>query len=420
MKIDRRAIAVRDLVEAEEFYVGVLGEVFGAYLANRYMLTTDEQILGRKAAAVARRNGASDDAEDMALPYSRVILGAARQAHVYLQLSARHRQEPPLDQLKGTPRLALAVTPEQIGRAADVLQRHGVAFDGPVSHRPPSPTSQTLYLRDRSGNFLELSCPAERTGFKGGEFQHVVLQVCDLHRTGDFYERVIGLQPAGEDLFPDDGPHASFALDDGAHLVLAQVAEPAAASALDCSYFSLANDEWPGLVERLKSAGCEPVADPRGGLRGAGELRLRVRDPDGHALELHTFEDSFYEIPPAGRGKIAVGRVDDFPIGSVTRVPRGKFYLVRLEEGFLAISEVCTHRQFTVAYQPEHYCFACPLHGNRYSRTGKLIHRGAREATPPLHVYRITFANDMVVVDTDESIPRTEEEAETMERFHGT
>ncbi len=414
MKIDRRAIVVRDLVEAEEFYVDVLGEVFGAYVANRYMLTTDEQILGRKAAAVARRNGASDDEEDMALPYSRVILGAARQAHVYLQLSARHRQEPPPDQLKGTPRLALAVTPDQIDRAVDLLRRHGVAFEGPVLYPLQSPGSQALYLRDRSGNFLELSCPAERTGFKGGEFQHVVLQVRDLDRTAGFYERVIGLSPAGADLFPDEGPHASFALDDGAHLALVQVAEPAAMSPLDCAYFSLANDEWPGLVERLKRAGCEPVADPRGGLRGAGELRLRVRDPDGHALELHTFEDSFYEIPAAGRGKIAVGRIDDFPVGSVTRVPRGKFYLVRLEDGFLAISEACTHRQFTVAYQPEHYCFACPLHGNRYSRTGKLIHRGAREATPPLHVYRVTFEDGIVVVDTDESIVRTEEEAEVM------
>jgi nitrite reductase/ring-hydroxylating ferredoxin subunit len=98
----------------------------------------------------------------------------------------------------------------------------------------------------------------------------------------------------------------------------------------------------------------------------------------------------------------------------VKRVAAGKFYLVHLPAGFLAISEVCTHRQFSVVYQPERCRFYCPLHGNRYSRTGALTHRGSREKTPPLQTYPISFENGSIVVDTDHSTPRTPEEANVM------
>ncbi|MEA2639548.1 MAG: cytochrome b6-f complex iron-sulfur subunit [Chloroflexota bacterium] len=428
---DRRAIAVRDLVDAEEFYVQVLGAIFGATLANRYGLNTDELRQGRRTAALARRHGADDDADELALPYSRVILGAARQAHVYLHLTGQHRQEPPPEQLIGAPRLGFAVTTEQMERAVEILTRAGIAFDGPHDFAPSCRVARALYLKDPSGNFLELCCPApqssmveakghtldvagelltNRAPLRGGEIHHLVLAVADLARARPFYEEALGLPVVGDELLPTDGPQLVFGLAHGAYLVLTEAAAVPPDAPVVCSYFSLAPAEWPGLEERLQRFGVPAAPDPQGGLHGVGESRLRVRDADEHELDLHTFADEFYDVPAAGRGKITAGRIADFPVGSVTRVPEGKFYLVHLDGGFLALSEVCTHRQFTVTYQPEHFCFACPLHGNRYSRTGMLIHRGAREATPPLHVYRIEFQDDRIMVDTDVSLARTDTE----------
>lgn len=159
MMCDRHALPVDDLVEAERFYGDVLTEIVGGYLANRYGLTTEELLQARKAAALAARRGYRQQAEAMALPFSRVILGVPAQAHVYLCLADRHLQEAPPDQLRGTPRLAIAATPDQLARAATVLATHGVRFEGPVHYAQPSPIASALYFRDPSGNFLEFCCP---------------------------------------------------------------------------------------------------------------------------------------------------------------------------------------------------------------------------------------------------------------------
>jgi len=41
-------------------------------------------------------------------------------------------------------------------------------------------------------------------------------------------------------------------------------------------------------------------------------------------------------------GPITVGNVNDFEVGSITKVADGKFYLSRVEEGFLALYWRCT------------------------------------------------------------------------------
>ena len=251
----------------------------------------------------------------------------------------------------------------------------------------------------------------------------VMLQVADLERAAHFYQDILGLDALGPDLWPDEGNTLTFAPDESGngaadaadqYVVLVQVPSPKPVWPGWCLYLATSPERWRDVHERLVDEGYQEIVDPRGGLRGAGELRARVRDPDGHAVEVHAFEPSFYDVTAAGRGKIVAGPIESFAVGSVRRFAEGRFYLVRLAEGFLAVSEVCTHRQFTVVYQPEHCRFYCPLHGNRYSRTGALIHKGAREQTPPLHVYPIELVDGIVVVDTDHSVPRTPEEADVL------
>lgn len=159
MKSQRRSLPVDDLVEAERFYGEVLTEVFGGYLANRYVLTTDELIQARKAAALAERQG--EEAAWMALPSSRVILG---DTHVYLCLAERHMPQPPPEHLRGTPRLAITATADQVEQACAVFRREEVAFLGPERYDAPCPVERALYFRDPAGNFLEICCPRAGEG----------------------------------------------------------------------------------------------------------------------------------------------------------------------------------------------------------------------------------------------------------------
>ncbi|HEY3116253.1 MAG TPA: Rieske 2Fe-2S domain-containing protein, partial [Chloroflexota bacterium] len=82
------------------------------------------------------------------------------------------------------------------------------------------------------------------------------------------------------------------------------------------------------------------------------------------------------------------------------------------KDGLLALSEVCTHRNWNVQYQPEHYRFYCPIHGNKFTRTG--AHIAPDEGTPPLRSYPIEFDGDQIIVNTNINIPRTPADAKIM------
>ncbi len=248
----------------------------------------------------------------------------------------------------------------------------------------------------------------------GGLVHHIVLDVADLGRSDEFYGDVVGLPSAGRDLWPGDGATSSFVLGSGEYLVLAQVPQPRPDPPGLHTRLAIEPDDWDGLIGRLRSRGYSLHDDRKGGLRAVGEAAVNVADPDGHVLEFELHGPAAFEFPPAGRGTIVAGRIEDFPIGSVTRIPAGQFFLVHLRDGFLALSQVCTHMQFAVTYQPEHYRFYCPRHRRKFSRTGKYLPRFGMEDTPPLRVYSIEFVDGQVVVDTDISIPRVREEADCL------
>jgi Rieske Fe-S protein len=143
-----------------------------------------------------------------------------------------------------------------------------------------------------------------------------------------------------------------------------------------------------------------------------GEVSTYFNDPDGHRLQITAYEPSAFEAPASKRGKIVAGRIQDFPVGSITHNKEGKFFIVRLQEGILALSEVCTHMQCNVIYQPEHYRFYCGCHYNRFTRKGE--HLGHIAGTPPLRTYNVEFVDGQVVVDTDTSRYRGPDEADRM------
>jgi cytochrome b6-f complex iron-sulfur subunit len=102
---------------------------------------------------------------------------------------------------------------------------------------------------------------------------------------------------------------------------------------------------------------------------------------------------------------IIAGAVDSFAPNSVTAFVRGKFYLVRLEDGgFLALSRTCTHLGCSVPWVEKEMKFACPCHGSTFDITGNVIDAPAPRA---LDIYPITIENQIIKVDTRKPIKRS-------------
>jgi cytochrome b6-f complex iron-sulfur subunit len=89
-------------------------------------------------------------------------------------------------------------------------------------------------------------------------------------------------------------------------------------------------------------------------------------------------------------GPLRVYKLGDpaqYAVGSVTRLEAGGFFLFHEEQGFFAISSVCTHLGCVVAHT-EGEGFACPCHGSRFSADGSVIGGPAPAALPWLEMAR--------------------------------
>lgn len=104
---------------------------------------------------------------------------------------------------------------------------------------------------------------------------------------------------------------------------------------------------------------------------------------------------------------ITAGVVDEFPSGSVTHIPSGRFYLVRLADGgFLAIYQRCTHLGCNVsanAWDPTQASFVCPCHNSQFTPEGEVLNPPAPR---PLDIFQVTIEDGMVKVDTSRPITR--------------
>ncbi|NLE77490.1 MAG: ubiquinol-cytochrome c reductase iron-sulfur subunit [Chloroflexi bacterium] len=111
------------------------------------------------------------------------------------------------------------------------------------------------------------------------------------------------------------------------------------------------------------------------------------------------------EAEAQGGGKLAVGRVDDFPAGSVTYVAQGQLFLVRTKQWFLALSQVCTHLACAVQWNEEAGRFECHCHGAVFNEKGEVL---AGPPPRPLDYYPVEVSNGMVIVDTSKVAQRSE------------
>ncbi len=109
---------------------------------------------------------------------------------------------------------------------------------------------------------------------------------------------------------------------------------------------------------------------------------------------------SFWPLKATGfGGKVVAGKVGDFPVNSVTKVPEGKFYLARVPEGLVALYWKCPHLGCTVPWSPpeDPGRFHCPCHGSIYEITGQKV---AGPAPRSMDLMAIEVRDGTIIVDT--------------------
>ncbi|MCL2395898.1 MAG: VOC family protein [Acidimicrobiaceae bacterium] len=115
---------------------------------------------------------------------------------------------------------------------------------------------------------------------------HVVLNVADVERSLDFYEKTLGLAPVRVDEWRrGDAPFPSVRVDDSFIIDLF----PAAPNGANLDHFCLVVE--PTDLDELAASGrFEVVTGPgrRFGARGDG-MSLYVKDPDGNTVELRCY-----------------------------------------------------------------------------------------------------------------------------------
>jgi len=96
-------------------------------------------------------------------------------------------------------------------------------------------------------------------------------------------------------------------------------------------------------------------------------------------------------------GQIFAGKIEEFAIHSVNHVMAGRFYVVRTEDGVLALWQKCTHLGCAVPWVAEENQFHCPCHGSLFNEVGEVI---GGPAPRPLDTFPVTIKSGEVWVDT--------------------
>jgi catechol 2,3-dioxygenase-like lactoylglutathione lyase family enzyme len=163
--IDHAAVECHDLEWAEDFYV------------NRLGLTVDHRV-GWRTKDYVRAKLWGEGKEDMAPGTRRwdqryTVMEQKRRiprpnTHFFVRigdevlgiyLATQHRQEPPEEQIVGTPRIGLRAGRQVMAQVAQSLRTTRTPIKGPVEHPDPAPIAASLYVRDPGGNFLEICVP---------------------------------------------------------------------------------------------------------------------------------------------------------------------------------------------------------------------------------------------------------------------
>jgi len=98
---------------------------------------------------------------------------------------------------------------------------------------------------------------------------------------------------------------------------------------------------------------------------GLGSLSIAAAGTAAFAYQ-YLSPNVLYEPSPI----VNAGRPESYAVDSVTLDVNSGIYLIHAQEGFFALSAVCTHLGCLTAWKPElgdHGMIACPCHGSKFS-----------------------------------------------------
>jgi cytochrome b6-f complex iron-sulfur subunit len=108
---------------------------------------------------------------------------------------------------------------------------------------------------------------------------------------------------------------------------------------------------------------------------------------------------ALFEPPTA----FSVGMPDAIAVGSVLANVEQRVYVIRMAEGFRALSAVCTHLGCITRFQPDTNIIACPCHGSRFTLAGDVV---AGPAPRPLRWLQMSLSEKgELIVDTAAEVP---------------
>ena len=91
-----------------------------------------------------------------------------------------------------------------------------------------------------------------------------------------------------------------------------------------------------------------------------------------------------YEANPAPKTEFDLGPASNYPLNSRMFLSDPPAVLLHTENGFSALSLVCTHLGCTVENNTQG--FACPCHGSRFDTDGNVLHGPAAKSLQSLRV----------------------------------
>ena len=108
-------------------------------------------------------------------------------------------------------------------------------------------------------------------------------------------------------------------------------------------------------------------------------------------------------VTAAATSEIYVGKLADFPAGTVKAIPEHKIIVFSDDQGIYAVSCVCPHKQCIVSFKKKEGTIACPCHGAKYSAQGELK---SGPAARGLDNFAVSMGEGQALfVHTDEVVP---------------
>lgn len=104
-----------------------------------------------------------------------------------------------------------------------------------------------------------------------------------------------------------------------------------------------------------------------------------------------------FQTEPPVKTEFDLGPASNYPIGSRSLVPDVPALLIYNQNGFSALSLVCTHLGCTV--EQKENGFACPCHGSLYDANGNVLRGPAQKSLRVLRVEQNAAGN--LILHTD-------------------